>query len=132
MGSPRSFDLLLPGHLRYLFAAAEHRSFRQAARSLSVEPSTISLCVRDLEDQVGAALFVRESGGVRLTVAGEVFVKRVRKAFIQITYAVRDVGDFGRSRTGVVRIRLMSSIASGFIAELVNAFAIDHDRVSIV
>lgn len=118
-------------HLRYVLAAAEQRCFRRAARTLSVEPSTISRRIRDLEDNIGAALFIRGHGGVSLTHAGERFVRRARKAMNQITHATLEVGDIGRGQAGVVRIGLISSMASGFIAELLDAYAVDHAGVQI-
>lgn len=118
-------------HLRYVLAAAEQRSFRRAARSLSVEPSTISRRIRDLEDNIGAALFIRAHGGVSLTHAGERFIRRARKAMSQITHATLEVGDIGRGHAGVVRIGLISSMASGFIAELLDAYAADYAVVQI-
>ena len=55
-------------HLRYVIAAADHHSFRRAAQILAVEPSTVSRRIRDLEDSIGTALFIR--GKQRLTVKG--------------------------------------------------------------
>lgn len=118
-------------HLRYVLAAAEQRSFRRAARGLSVEPSTVSRRIRDLEDNLGAALFIRGHGGVTLTIAGELFIRRARKALNQLTHATLEVGIIGRGQEGVVRIGLISSMASGFIAQLLDAYGVDHARVRI-
>lgn len=118
-------------HLRYVLAAADQRSFRGAARVLSVEPSTVSRRIRDLEDNVGTALFIRGHGGVTLTTAGERFVRRVRRALNQLAHATIDVGVVGKGHEGIVRIGLMSSMASGFIAELLDAYGEDHPDVRI-
>lgn len=117
--------------LRYALAAAEQRSFRRAARILGIEPSTVSRRIRDMEDEIGAALFIRERGGVKLTDAGEQFVRRARKALNQLTHAALDVGEYGRGQSGIVRIGLMSSMASGFIADLVEAYAVNHKHVRL-
>lgn len=42
-------------YLRYVLAAAEKHSFRQAAVKLGVWESTISRSIRDLEDEIGVA-----------------------------------------------------------------------------
>lgn len=65
-------------HLRYFIVAAEHGSFRKAGAARGVQESAISRCVRDLEDELGASLFNRYNGGVRLTFAGERFLRRAR------------------------------------------------------
>ncbi len=43
--------------LRYFLAAADYGSFRKAAAALSIQESSISRRIRDLEDDLGAFLF---------------------------------------------------------------------------
>ncbi|WP_114911043.1 LysR family transcriptional regulator [Acidibrevibacterium fodinaquatile] len=52
----------------------------QAAAELGVWESTISRWVRDLEDEIGVALFIRHPGGVKLTNAGSRFLNHARMA----------------------------------------------------
>jgi DNA-binding transcriptional LysR family regulator len=118
-------------HLRYVIAAAEHGSFRRAAIALNIQVSAISRRIRDVEDEVGAALFIRHHCGVSLTYAGEQFVDRVRLAINQIRDAAHDVGAIGRAEDGVVRIGLFSSLASGFLAELFQAYDANHVGVRL-
>ena len=118
-------------HLRYVIAASELGSFRRAAQALAVRESAISRRIRDLEDELGSALFIRHHGGVQLTYAGEQFVRRARQAIIQIDYAERDVAAIGRGEKGVVRIGLFSSLASGFLAELFQTYDAEHAGVRL-
>ncbi|MFG1247817.1 LysR family transcriptional regulator [Xanthobacter flavus] len=110
-------------HLRYVIAAAERGSFRRAAKALKIQESAISRRIRDLEDELGAALFIRHHGGVDLTQAGQRFLVRARKAITQIGHAAMDVGSIGRGEAGTVRIGIFSSLASGFLADLLRAYA---------
>ena len=125
---PRLIELY---HLRYFVAAAEHGSFRKAGTALNIQESTISRRVRDLEDRLGASLFHRHAGGVRLTHAGERFLRRARQAIRTIGEGMDDVASAGRSEDGRVRIGIFSSIASGFLAELLQAYGRRHARVRI-
>ncbi|MGX5851552.1 LysR family transcriptional regulator [Mesorhizobium sp. PL10] len=104
-------------HLRYFLAAAEQGSFRKAGLALGVQESTISRCIRDLEDNLGASLFHRHSAGVRLTFAGQRFLQRARDIDRQIGESGDDVAMIGRAEMGVVRVGLFSSLSSGFHAE---------------
>ena len=63
-------------HLRYAVAAADHGSFRRAADALMVRQSTLSRCIRQLEESIGMIVFERSSGGVRATQAGQKFPAR--------------------------------------------------------
>jgi DNA-binding transcriptional LysR family regulator len=120
-----------PRHLRYVIAAAEQGSFRRAAQALGVQESAISRRIRDLEDEIGAALFIRHHGGVELTYAGQVFLGRAQKAISHIGHAERDVGAAGRGELGVVRIGIFSSLASGFLADLFRVYDAEHEGVRL-
>jgi DNA-binding transcriptional LysR family regulator len=109
-------------HLRYVLAAAKLRSFRQAAIEIGVCESAISRGIRDLEDEIGVALFIRHPGGVRLTNAGTKFLNHARAAMGRIDYALKDTGAAGRGEVGVVRIGIFSSLASGFLADLLQSY----------
>ncbi|MCP1931010.1 LysR substrate-binding domain-containing protein [Bradyrhizobium elkanii] len=116
-------------HLRYAIAAADHGSFRRAARTLSVEESTLSRRIRDLEDELGAALFIRRASGVHLTHAGQCFLGHARRAVREVAHAVVEVGAIGRGETGAVRVGIFSSLASGFLAALLREYLVRHPDV---
>lgn len=118
-------------HLRYVVAAAEQGSIRQAALAVGVRESAVSRRIRDLEDEMGSALFVRHRSGVSLTHAGELFVRRARRVLNQINYAEKDVGAAGRGEVGLVRIGVFCSVTSGFITDLLEAYAADHAGVRL-
>lgn len=118
-------------HLRYVIAAAENGSFRRAAIALGVRESSVSRRIRDIENEMGSALFIRHRSGVHLTYAGEVFLRRARRAINQVNSAAKDVGAAGRGEDGVVKIGLFSSLASGFIAELIRAYDADHAGIRL-
>lgn len=117
--------------LTYFLAAVEYGSFRKAASSLGVQESTVSRRIRDLEDQLGASLFIRHNGGVRLTIAGQKYVQHARKALRQIGQGAKDVAAIGRSEDGRIRVGIFSSMASGFLFELLRTFDREHAGVRI-
>lgn len=118
-------------HLRYFVAAAEHGSFRKAGIVLGIRESAISRRVRDLEDRLGASLFQRHTGGVSLTLAGQRFLRRARMALQQIDDGAKDVAVIGRSEEGRIRIGIFSSLASGFLFDLLRAFDRNHAGVLV-
>jgi LysR family hca operon transcriptional activator len=71
-------------HLRYFIAVAEAGSLKLAAESrLHTAQPSLSRQMRDLEHEVGAALFVRSVRGVELTAAGRAFLDHARLALTQ-------------------------------------------------
>lgn len=118
-------------HLRYFVAVAEHGSFRRAGAAVGVQQSALSRRIRDLEDCLGAALFHRHSNGVRLTFAGRRFLSRAHHIIRNLNEGAHDVASVGRGEHGSVRIGIYSSIASGFLAELLRAYGRQHPEVHI-
>lgn len=110
-------------HISYVVAASEHGSFRRAAAALGVQESAISRRVRDLEIRLGTALFVRSHSGVTLTLAGKQFVDRGRKALAEIGLARTEVAAIGRVGDGELRIGILSSLGSSFLADLIQKFS---------
>ncbi|WP_394707374.1 LysR substrate-binding domain-containing protein [uncultured Celeribacter sp.] len=127
----RKSDSLELRHLRYFVAATEHGSFRKAAIALGIKQSTVSRRIRDLEDRLGASLFQRRATGVTLTQAGGQFWRRPRMALQNVSEGACDVAALGRSEKGRVRIGIFSSLASGFLRDLLDAFDRAHSGVSI-
>ncbi|MEC5293598.1 LysR family transcriptional regulator [Aurantimonas sp. C2-6-R+9] len=118
-------------HLRYVIAAAEQQSFRRAANEVRVHQSAISRRIRDLEDELGASLFNRHSGGVELTYAGQNFLDHAKRAMGQIECGAKLADSFGCGNVGVIRLGIFSSLSSGFIAKLLRTYERRHPKVRL-
>jgi DNA-binding transcriptional LysR family regulator len=82
---------------RYFVAVGEQLSFRRAAEGLHVSPSSLSVQVRKLENEIGAELLIREGHYVKLTEAGRVFLKEARQF---LDHAARSVSLARRAAKG--------------------------------
>jgi len=118
-------------HLRYFISAAEHGSFRKAGAALGVRESSISRRIRDLEDQIGASLFQRHNGGVRLTFAGQRFHRRAEEMLRHMRDSADDVAAIGRAECGRITVGILSSLAAGFLADMFRTYDRHHDGVDI-
>ena len=118
-------------HIQYVIAAADHGSFRRAAAALGVEESAISRRIRELEERLGTTFFIRSPNGVTLTHAGKQFVQRGRKALTEIGLARAEAAAIGRGEDGHIRIGIFSSLASGFLSDLIDAFGLRHPAVKL-
>lgn len=117
--------------LRYFVSAVDHGSFRKAAAALGIQESSVSRRIRDLEDELGASLFMRHAGGVRLTVAGQEFLRNARHALRQIDIGMSKVAAVGRADQGLIKAGIFSSLASGFLFDLLRAFGTRHPNVRV-
>ena len=77
--------------LRTFEAAARNKSFKAAAAELSVTPAAVGFQIKRLEDELGAALFVRKHREVELTDVGQKLAYELRPAFDAIGTAWRDL-----------------------------------------
>ena len=76
------------GSLRAFEAAARHESFKTAAAELTVTPTAISHQIRQLEADLGVALFVRQTRKVVLTAEGRALYPALRQALDAMAEAV--------------------------------------------
>lgn len=85
--------------LRYFVETVRCASFTQAARNLFVTQSTISKMIRQIEEEAGAPLLVRDGHTARPTDAGRVVFERG----VQILDAMRQLSDELRETTHLQR-----------------------------
>ena len=79
-------------HLRYFVAVAEAGSLKVAAeKKLRTTQPSLSRQIRDLEHEVGTALFLRNARGISLTTAGRMFLDHARLVLSQAETAVRSI-----------------------------------------
>ena len=76
--------------LRYFVAVAEELHFGRAAQRLHMSQSPLSRAIRDLEGELGVALFVRTTRHVELTPAGLALLERARRALAEIDGAIEE------------------------------------------
>ena len=93
--------------LRYFEALARHGHFGRAADACAISQPALSMQIKELESELGAALFERGARQVRLTGFGEAFALRVRDILrsvdeLQDLARVSQEGLVGRLRIGVI------------------------------
>jgi DNA-binding transcriptional LysR family regulator len=110
-------------HVRYFLAVAEYLNFSKAAQQLHIAQPPLSRQIRQLEDDLGVALFVRNKRHVELTKAGQVFLTEARKLVVQAGHATEAARHAQKGESGIVRI----GIASG-LGGLVGKAVAEHCR----
>jgi DNA-binding transcriptional LysR family regulator len=92
-------------HLRYFVAVAETGSLSRAAEKLFIAQPPLSVQIRQLEEELGVALFMRHPKGVRLTAAGETLAAEARDLLLRA----------GRLRDVVAQGQVAGSLVLGFV-----------------
>ena len=110
-------------HVRYFIAVAEYLNFSKAAQQLHIAQPPLSRQIRQLEEDLGVTLFLRDKRSVALTKAGTVFLDEARKLVVQAGHAMEAARHAQQGESGVVRI----GIASG-LGGLVSKVVFDHRK----
>lgn len=91
--------VIFPRSLQYLLAVAKHGNFTRAAEALHVSQPSLSQQIKLLEETLDARLLDRSGRNVKLTDAGEIYLRHARKAWGEMdagTRAIHDVQDLSR------------------------------------
>lgn len=107
--------------LRYIVAVATERHFGRAAQRCFVSQPSLSASVRNLEDELGVALFERGKGEVLLTPIGEEVVAQARRALDEAD-RVKAVARQGTNPlAGPLKLGVIHTVAPYLLPELVIA-----------
>jgi DNA-binding transcriptional LysR family regulator len=118
-------------HLRYFVAVAEELHFGRAARRLNISQPPLSLQIRQLEEELGVALFSRKRR-VELTPAGQEFLRYVKGALQQVQQGVRSAQRVERGERGELNVGFISSMASTYMPWLLRVFRDRFPDVELV
>ena len=107
--------------MRYIVALARERHFGKAAETCHVSQPTLSVALKKVEGQLGAALFERTASDVRITVLGERIVaqaKRVLDEAVRLEEIAESTGD---PLSGQLRVGIIYSIAPYLLPQFIPA-----------
>ncbi|HEX7733738.1 MAG TPA: LysR family transcriptional regulator [Ktedonobacteraceae bacterium] len=99
-------------HLRYFVAVAHKKHFTQAAEELNLAQPALSQQIQQLERELGLLLLERTSRRVRLTSAGEAFLKRAEHILSEVELARREMQEFAGLKRGRVIVGALQSLAA--------------------
>ncbi|MEY2468019.1 MAG: hypothetical protein QOF21_717 [Actinomycetota bacterium] len=90
--------------LEHFVAVANQRHFTRAAIQCNISQSALSMSIRALERELGAALFVRSTRQVELTEAGRTLEERAARILAEAAAARQAVYDVDQLIRGTLRV----------------------------
>lgn len=117
--------------LRYFLAVAEFCSYSRAAEFLRISQPAISRQIRQLEQDVGKALFVRQSQGVSLTEAGKTLFLRGQSILRQIEEARAEVKRGSRAISGSVSLAVPPAAGHYLVPSLVRYLSVTYPDLAL-
>jgi len=118
--------------LQSLVAVAEKKSFKAAARALSVTPSAVSHSITSLEEQCECELFDRVGKSTHLNDAGKNLFDHAKKIFSQMEEAQRDLLNLRRWGHGRLRIGVGYTACQYILPTVLREFRESFPKCDIV
>lgn len=114
----------LPGTraLRTLVSAGRHLNFTRAADELGLTPAAVSYQIKEIEDQLGAKLFVRSSRSIHMTAEGEVLFEAAADALDIVNRAAARIRRMSRSTTTQLKVTVDPHFATKWLMRRVDSF----------
>lgn len=108
--------------LDWFVALAETPHMTQAAERLHTTQPTLSRSLARLEREIGAPLFDRVHGRLRLNPSGEVLLGHARRSLLELRAATEHIRSLRDPEHGTVRLGFLHSVATWLAPELIRGF----------
>lgn len=125
---PPTFNFKL---LSAFVAVAEHGSFRKAAEHAFVSLPAISMQVKQLETQLGVALFQRTTRHVSLTPEGEDLLISARKAMAELDSGLTRIRQAANAQHGNLAFACVPTVAGTRLPALLTAYARQYPGIAV-
>ncbi len=112
--------------IKYFIELAKTKHVTRASERLGVSQPTLSHCLKRIEEEVGAQLFIRSKKGVELTAAGKRFYDGALELQEQWSHVVQSVQDELDLPKGLIKLGCHTAVASytlpAFLPKLTNLY----------
>lgn len=117
--------------LRYFVVVAEELHFGRAAQRLSISQPPLSVAIKQLEQELQASLFERNSKEVRMTAAGAHLLPKARQLLNLARQAAQETRDVSLGMSGHLRLGFVGSSLYRGLSEALQAFQVEHPQVRV-
>ena len=114
--------------VRTFEAAGRLQNFSRAAEELGLTQAAVSYQIRQLEDRLGRALFVREKGRVRLSETGQRLLPAISNAFATMGDAFAALGS---DEADVLTINAATSFGGTWLSARIGSFQLQYPELAV-
>jgi LysR family transcriptional regulator for metE and metH len=118
-------------HLKLIETVAKEGGLTKAANRLHVTQSALSHQLRDIEDKLGAPLFLRLNKRMLLTQAGERLLSAAPSVLEELRRAEEDIRQIALNRDGILRISTECYTCYHWLPAVLKPFNREFPRVEV-
>lgn len=115
---------------RMIDAIERTGSIRSAAEQMFQTPSAVQRRLQSYEEELGFAIFVRTSKGVRLNAAGELVIHHIRQTLADTDRLNSRISDLAGLRSGHVNIGCSQALMPYFLPAQIARYQAEHPDVT--
>jgi molybdate transport repressor ModE-like protein len=123
--------MLDPTQLRYFVAIARHGNITKAAKELRTSQPTLTVALKNLEDQLGTTLVLRERTGVRLTQTGDELLRVANEVFEVMNLGEQRIRGLERDDVGEFVIGCHESLGAYFLPDFMAEFLRENPGIEL-
>ena len=117
--------------VRYFLALCEELNFTRAAERCHVAQPSLTRAIKQLEDEMGGALFHRERANTHLSELGRTLKPYLEQVYRRAEEAKREAQEFIRLQKTPLRLGLMCTIAPTNLLDLIAAVRTRHPGIEL-
>ncbi|WP_245639812.1 transcriptional regulator CynR [Paraburkholderia heleia] len=117
--------------IRYVLTVAELKNFTRAAEVLHVSQPALSQQIRQLENDLGGALFDRSGRAISLTEFGRVYIEHARQALAHLDAGKRALNEVRDLTRGLLRLAYTPTFAEYLIGPALRGFREAHPAIAL-
>lgn len=115
--------------LQYFLAIAQEQNITHAAEALHMAQPPLSRQLQQLEEELGAPLFIRGKRKMELTEEGRILQKRARQILEFVDMTAAEVRETAQGLAGTVRLGASQTIATTLLPGWIAAFQAKYPQV---
>lgn len=117
-------------NLRYFQAVSKHKNMTRAAEELHVSQPSLSHAIRELEDEFGIALFLRQNKGIVLTEEGQRFLNETNLLLEQADTFVKHMKQLGKANM-TVKLGIPPASGALLFPDVLQALHHDYPQIKV-
>ena len=118
--------------LNEFIALATHLNYSKAANQLYLTQPALSRHIHDLEQTLGAKLFIRDTHNVYLTPVGKIFFDEAKAIVERYDHALELVKEATSTATGVIKLGFLGAAVQPFLDQFIGYFKEKHPNIKLV
>lgn len=117
--------------IKYVYAVYKEKSFTKAAQRLFISQPSLSAAIKNVETEVGAALFDRSGAEITLTQVGEAYIQTAEKMLRLEEEFTSKIGDIYDLQTGELTVGGTNYLSSFVLPRIIKRFSLLYPKIKV-